>query len=259
MSATATLARPARGALGQPLRAAAYCRISNDPRGLEAGVSNQRERNLALIAEQGWSVVMDGDQDTFTDDDISASVFGEKERPAYQRLMAAMSRGEVDVVVAWAPDRLHRQPIELEAWIKLQEGTGTTVRTLQSGDWDLATPGGRAQARNMATWAAYESDLKSERVRLRMAGDAAKGRMHGPSRTFGLERVTNDNGTHTWRLVEEEAQVVRECVNRLLAGESLVGVARDLNRRGITTLAGAKWSHQSLRRLVISGRICGGR
>jgi DNA invertase Pin-like site-specific DNA recombinase len=222
-------------------------------------VDNQRAANLARVAEKGWVVVMDGDQDTFTDDDISASTFGKKARPAYTRLMDAVARGEVDVVVTWAPDRLHRRPIELENWLPIQEGTGTTVHTLQAGDWDLSTPGGRAAARNMATWGAYESELKSQRGRLRTAGDAQKGRMHGPHRTFGLERITHPDGSHTWRLVEEEAAVVRECAKRVLSGESLFGVARDLNARGITTLAGKRWTHQGMRRLLISGRICGWR
>lgn len=258
-TATATRPRSTRSALGLPKRAAIYCRISNDPRGLEAGVDNQRAACLARCAEKGWTIVMDGDLDTFTDDDISASIFGKKQRPAYKRLMEAVASGEVDVVVSWAPDRLHRRPIELEEWINLQQRTQTDVHTLLSGDWSLSTPGDIAQARNMATWAAYESDLKSQRVKLRMEGDVAKGRMHGPHRTFGLERITHPDGSHTWRLVEEEAAIVRECVQRLLSGESLNGVARDLRARGITTLAGKQWTHQGLRRLVISGRICGWR
>ena len=46
-------------------------------------------------------------------------------------------------IVAWAPDRLHRSPRELEDFIDLLDRYGVAVATVQSGHWDLTTPGGR--------------------------------------------------------------------------------------------------------------------
>jgi site-specific DNA recombinase len=36
-------------------------------------------------------------------------------------------------------------------------------------------------------------------------------------------------------VIEEEAEVIRECARRTLAGESLSSIARDLEARGVET------------------------
>ena len=56
-----------------------------------------------------------------------------------------------------------------------------------------------------------------------------------------------------------EAAVVAECAQRLLAGEPIRTIARDLNESGIASASGGLWSPQSLRRMLASPRISGQR
>src|SRR4051794_41786929 len=79
--------------------------------------------------------------------------------------MRAVQAGELDVVVAWDPDRLHRSPAELEAFITAVERAGVNVVTVQAGRWDLSTASGKLVARMLGSVARHESDHKSERVR----------------------------------------------------------------------------------------------
>ncbi|WP_206039507.1 recombinase family protein [Rhodococcus sp. HNM0563] len=72
-----------------PMRAAIYTRISEDPKGLQNGVSRQQEDCEALAASRGWKVVA-----CYSDNDISA--LKGKFRPGYAELMAAAERGEFD-------------------------------------------------------------------------------------------------------------------------------------------------------------------
>ncbi|MGQ0718247.1 MAG: recombinase family protein [Pseudonocardiales bacterium] len=58
---------------------------------------------------------------------------------------------------------------------------------------------------------------------------------------------------------EAEAEAIRECVRRVLAGEGVRTLARDLNSRGIRTSTGGEWSAQTLKRMLASGRISGQR
>lgn len=58
---------------------------------------------------------------------------------------------------------------------------------------------------------------------------------------------------------EAEAVIVRECAQRLLAGESLRSICNDLIERGVPTVTGTEWKTQTLRRLLRSGRVCGQR
>ena len=56
-----------------------------------------------------------------------------------------------------------------------------------------------------------------------------------------------------------EAAIIRECAARVLAGDSLRSVCSDLNSRGIASATGKQWSPQTLRRMLLSGRISGQR
>ena len=58
-----------------------------------------------------------------------------------------MRAGELDVVVAWHTDRLHRSPRELEEYIELSERQQVDTVTVQAGELDLATASGRMLAR----------------------------------------------------------------------------------------------------------------
>ncbi|MGI8763022.1 MAG: recombinase family protein, partial [Ilumatobacteraceae bacterium] len=107
------------------MRAAVYCRISRDPQGTELGVRRQQNDATALCEREGWEIA-----DTFVDDDRSA--YSGKLRPGLIALRDLVKSGDVDVVVAWHPDRLTRHPRELEDLIDLSEATHTTVRTCQT-------------------------------------------------------------------------------------------------------------------------------
>ncbi|HSP36837.1 MAG TPA: recombinase family protein, partial [Frankiaceae bacterium] len=98
-------------------RVVTYCRISNDRTGEGAGVERQRKDRHELATARGWTVARD-----FTDNDVSA--YSTRARPAYRALLDAVREGQVDEIIAWHPDRLHRSPIELEEFISLTDSNG---------------------------------------------------------------------------------------------------------------------------------------
>jgi hypothetical protein len=98
-----------------------------------------------------------------------------------------------------------------------------------------------------------ESDDKSRRIRRKHLEIAASGRVSGGgSRPYGYEpdKVT---------VRPAEAAVVTDCAQRLLAGEPIRSIVRDLNERGVVSASGGEWSPQSLRRMLASPRISGQR
>jgi len=135
-------------------------------------VARQHQDCLDAARRHGWQVTA-----TFVDNDVSA--YSGKPRPGYEQLMRAVRVGEVDVVVAWDPDRLHRSPAELEGFIAAVERAGVEVVTVQAGRWDLSTALGKLVARMLGSIARPESDHKSERVRRALEQNAAAGRPHG--------------------------------------------------------------------------------
>lgn len=240
-----------------PPRAAIYTRISDDRRGSEAGVTRQREDCLALVEHEGWALVHDGARDVFEDNDTSA--FSGRKRPAYDRLMDAVVAGQVDYIVCWHDDRLHRRPVELEALITTVERTRVKVQTVKAGRFDLSTRAGITSARLAVTIANDQSMATRERVQRAMRQRAEQGKVHGRLRTYGYQGQRNDDGNHTIEVVPAEAAVIRDAAKRVLAGESLLSVVKDFNKRGVPTLSEAKWTRTTLRGILVSARVAGWR
>jgi len=149
-------------------------------------------------------------------------------------------------------DRLTRHPRELEAFIDLCEELQVELGCV-TGEVDLGSHIGRLTARMLGGLARYESDHKSERIRRKHEEIAANGRVSGGgSRPYGYE---DDKLT----VRAAEAAIVRECAKRLLAGEPVRSIAKNLNERGVASASGGAWSPQSLRRMLASPRISGQR
>lgn len=225
-------------------RAVIYCRISSDPGGDELGVTRQTKTSRELCDREGFDVL-----DVFVDDDRSA--YSGKPRPEFERLRERIETGDVDVLVAWHPDRLTRQPRELEDLIDLLEATKTTVRTVQTGEYDLATPSGRMAARIVGAVARGESEHKSARLRAKHRELAERGKISGGGhRPYGYraDRITLDR---------TEAKVIREVADRVLAGESIRGIIADLDRREIRSSTGKRWTPTGLRNVLLRARIAG--
>jgi DNA invertase Pin-like site-specific DNA recombinase len=224
--------------------AGVYVRISKDREGAEHGVKRQQADCEALCERLGWQV-----GGIYVDNDISA--YSGKRRPEYRRLLEDLKNGAVDAVLAWHPDRLHRRPVELEEFIDVIEMTGAAVEMVTAGRIDLSTASGRFVARNLGNAARYESEHKSERHRRKALELAQNGQVGGGGlRPFGYE---NDRLT----VKADEAALIREAAERLLAGESLRSIALDWNDRGEDTVSGGLWTSTVIRGVMKSPRIAG--
>ncbi len=227
------------------VRAGIYARISSDREGDNLAISRQLADCEQLADRRRWEVV-----ERYVDSDISA--YSGKRRPEYQRMLDDVEAGVVEAVLVYHADRLHRHPRELEEFIDLCQRTQTKLATV-SGDVDLSTHEGQLLARITGAVARKESDDKSRRIRRKHEELAAAGRISGGgTRPYGYE---SDKRT----IRPDEAEVIRDCATRVLAGDSLRSICTDLNERGIPSVSGGQWSPQTLRRLLMSGRISGQR
>lgn len=227
-------------------RAAIYCRISQDRTGAGLGVDRQREDCEALAQRLGWLVV-----EVFTDNDVSA--YSGRPRAGYLAMLERIRRAQVDAVLAWHEDRLHRSPRELEDYIDVCERRAVPTQFAQAGELDLTTASGRMTARIRGAVTRAESEHKSERVKRAQAQAASAGKWLGGAAPFGWNVA--DDGSAT--LDRREAREVREAAKSLLAGASLGSVVADLNRRAVTTSTGRPWNYTSLRQVLTRPRNAG--
>jgi site-specific DNA recombinase len=225
------------------MRAAIYCRISSDKSGEGLGVQRQQEDCERLAADKGWDVTQ-----VLVENDVSA--FSGKRRPQYEVLLSLIANGQIDVVIAWSHDRLHRRPKELEKFIDVSERARVDTYTVKAGHFDLSTPSGRAVARTLAAWANYETETSTARVKAAKLQQARRGAWSGGQRPWGYEPGCT-------AIRENEAVIYRELVDRVIAGESFRQCAMDLHKRGIRTQHGAEWSALKIRNLLLRARYAG--
>jgi site-specific DNA recombinase len=231
-------------------RAAIYVRISPRPNKDGLGVKRQERAGRELCRRLGLTVVA-----VFEDDDRSA--YTGKPRPGYIEMMERLELGDFGVIVAWDPDRLHRSLKELEEFIDVVDRCKAMVVTANSGDYDLATAGGRMTARVVGTVARHESEHKSERIKakFRELVEAGKPLGGGGSRAYGHE--AHEKGAAVCPVRPDEAEIVRELVRRYLAGEAINGLAAGLNARKVPTVSGVAWRQVTVRQILRSPRIAG--
>lgn len=227
------------------IRAAIYCRISQDRAGAGLGVTRQEEDCRALCERRGWVVA-----EVYADNDVSA--YSGKPRPAWQQLISDVQTGAIGAMVSWHVDRLTRSPRELEDVIDLADKHGIELATV-TGEVDLSNPTGRLIARMLGAAARHEAEHKAERQKRQRRQAAEAGRVAGGGkRPFGYadDRIT---------VIDDEAAIIRECAGRALSGESLASICRDFADRGITTSGGKRWLPTTIRQLLVSARISGRR
>ena len=87
------------------------------------------------------------------------------------------------------------------------------------------------------------SDDTSRRLRAALADRARDGVPNSGPRLFGY---TADR----MHIVEDEAEIVRELFRRVVQGDSVTGLARELNQRGIRTTMGNTWAVARVRELL---------
>jgi len=222
-----------------------YCRISDDKTREGLGVQRQEEDCRKLAEEKGYEVVR-----VFRDNDISA--YSGKARPEYSAMMKRVAAGEVAAVFCWHPDRLHRRPVELEAYIDAcREGKAVTY-SVKAGEMDLATDAGQMIARMLGAAAKYESDTKSTRIRRASEQATKAGKYTGGTPPYGW---TINNGVPELHPIESAA-VARAC-NRVLKGDSLGSIIREMNDQGLKTVRDKEWGYSQLRQVLQRPRNAG--
>jgi DNA invertase Pin-like site-specific DNA recombinase len=185
---------------------------------------------------------------TYIDNDTSAS--GKVHRPEFEKMMDALGRGEIDVIIAWSLDRLTRNRQDTVRLIESCQKHRTIIALARGSDLDMSTAMGRMMADQLAGWARYEIEQKSDRQIRANAQKARAGKPHGSRRPFGYEA---DMVT----INETEAAIMREMARRYLAGHSFKEIAIWANEQGHATSMGRPWHNITVRNLLNRKRNAG--
>ena len=208
-------------------RCAIYTRKSVED-GLEQdfnSLDNQREAGEAYIASQkgnGWVCL----PERYDDGGFSG---GNMKRPALQKLLADAEAGLIDIIVVYKIDRLSRSICDFaELSKKFDEWNVNFVAVTQ--DINTSTSSGRMMLHILITFAQYEREIITERVRDKMAASRKKGKWVGGSVALGYKVIDKK-----LIVVPEEAELVRKIYDRFIEVQSPKLIATELNHAGIKT------------------------
>ena len=221
------------------LRCAIYTRKSTE-HGLELEFNSldaQREACEAYVksqASEGWKPL----PKRYDDPAYSG---GNMDRPALQHLLKDIDAGLIDVVVVYKIDRLTRSLADFAKLVEVFDAkTISFVAVTQQ--FNTTTSMGRLTLNVLLSFAQFERELSSERVRDKVAASRKKGKWTGGSVPLGY-----DSKDKKLIVNQADAKTVRMIFNRYLALKSLQRVIDELNAQGIVT-----------KRRPIGGRVAGG-
>ncbi len=232
-------------------RAVLYARISQDDAGTEKGIGRQLEDARQHAAARGWTVVGE-----YSDNDVSA--YNGAVRKGYREVMAHAEARACDRIVCYHTSRLWRSRRERAEAIEVLCLARVSVAAIKGPELDLTSASGRFTAGVLGEFDTMESEVKGERVARAAEQRAQEGRANGAvaygwRREHDLDAAGRITG---FRDVEnpDESNVVREIVDRVLAGDGIRKIADDLNSRGVPVPSrreGVLWRHSTIGKLAI--------
>src|SRR5574344_507649 len=170
----------------QMVRCAIYTRKSSDE-GLDKEFNTleaQREAGENYVksqVQQGWMVI----HEHYDDGGFSG---GSLKRPALQRLLQDVKDGKVDMIVVYKIDRLTRSLMDFSELIKVLDTNQCSFVSVTQ-NFNTSDSMGRLTLNMLLSFAQFERELSSERIRDKIAATKKKGMWTGGKVPLGYEVV----------------------------------------------------------------------
>ena len=211
----------------KPVRCAIYTRVSTE-HGLDQEFNSldaQYEAASAYIKSQahaGWTLI----RSRYDDGGYSG---GSTERPDLQRLLADIRSRKIDVIVVYKVDRLTRSLADFAKLVELFDGHSVSFVSVTQ-QFNTTTSMGRLTLNVLLSFAQFEREVTSERIRDKIAASKRKGIWVGGNLPLGYEMRDGKIA-----VVELEAELVRSIFRKYLELGSVNELVRDLKARDIRT------------------------
>ncbi len=164
------------------------------------------------------------------------------DRPAYQRMMAKVRKGEFTHVCVWKIDRISRNLLDFAAmYDELKRYYVTFVS--KNEQFDTSSAMGEAMLKIILIFAELERKLTSERVTGIMLDRATKGLWNGARMPLGYRwddeikyPVIDDAEAVTIRFIFDKYEEIKSCLQ----------ISRILNNNNIKTKRGGEWTSKTV-------------
>jgi site-specific DNA recombinase len=209
------------------VRCSIYTRVSTE-HGLDQEFNSldaQYDAASAYIKSQahaGWTLI----RSRYDDGGYSG---GSTNRPDLQRLLDDIRSRKIDIIVVYKVDRLTRSLADFAKLVELFDAHGVSFVSVTQ-QFNTTTSMGRLTLNVLLSFAQFEREVTSERIRDKIAASKRKGLWVGGNLPLGYEIKDGKIA-----IVEEEAELVRSIFRRYLELGSVNELLRDLKERNIRT------------------------
>src|ERR1700680_3516857 len=209
------------------VRCAIYTRVSTE-HGLDQEFNSldaQYEAASAYIKSQahaGWTVI----RSRYDDGGYSG---GSTDRPDLQKLLDDIRARKIDVIVVYKVDRLTRSLADFAKLVELFDAQGVSFVSVTQ-QFNTTTSMGRLTLNVLLSFAQFEREVTSERIRDKIAASKRKGLWVGGPLPLGYEMKDGKVA-----VVEDEAERVRLIYRRYLELSGVNALVRDLKDKDIRT------------------------
>ena len=211
----------------RPVRCAIYTRVSTEY-GLDQEFNSldaQYDAASAYIKSQahaGWTLI----RSRYDDGGYSG---GSTDRPDLQRLLDDIRSRKLDVIVVYKVDRLTRSLADFAKLVELFDAHGVSFVSVTQ-QFNTTTSMGRLTLNVLLSFAQFEREVTSERIRDKIAASKRKGLWVGGPLPLGYHMKDDKIA-----VVEDEAERVRLIYRRYLELSGVNALVRDLRQRDIRT------------------------
>jgi site-specific DNA recombinase len=211
----------------KPVRCAIYTRVSTD-QGLEQDFNSldaQYDAAQAYIRSQahaGWTLL----RAKYDDGGFSG---GNTDRPALQRLLGDVRAGKVDVIMVYKVDRLTRSLADFAKLVELFDKCNVSFVSVTQ-QFNTTTSMGRLTLNVLLSFAQFEREVTSERIRDKIAASKRKGLWVG-----GMVPLGYDTKDRKIAINQAEAERVRTIFRNYLQLGSLDLLMAELRRQGVVS------------------------
>jgi site-specific DNA recombinase len=211
----------------KPVRCAIYTRVSTD-HGLDQDFNSldaQYDASQSYIRSQalaGWTLL----RAKYDDGGFSG---GNTDRPALQRLLEDVRAGKIDVIVVYKVDRLTRSLADFAKLVELFDKQNVSFVSVTQ-QFNTTTSMGRLTLNVLLSFAQFEREVTSERIRDKIAASKRKGLWVG-----GMAPLGYDTKDRKISVNEAEADRVEIIFRSYLKLGSLNKVMAELRKTGVVT------------------------
>jgi len=217
------------------MKAAIYTRVSTDSQAeVEFNSCETQELKIrSFIASQNDIEIYK----VYSDQGYSGANL---DRPALKEMLSDIQQGRIDTVISYKIDRLTRSPKDFYHLIEIFEKDSVSFLSITER-FDTSTPSGRLLRNIMLTFAQFERELISERIRDKIFERAKKGMWSSGKAPFGYKKEDKKLA-----IEPREAEIVKLAFESFVSYPSISALYHKLKEANMLNRSGLPLSKTTL-------------